>query len=57
LSPEEARKVIDAVVVVVGTWREVFGEGGVAAKDIEYIAPAFLPECFFLEEPPQPVGI
>ena len=57
LSSEEARKVIDAVVAVVGTWREVFGKEGVAAKDIEYIAPAFLPQCFFMEEPPQPVEI
>lgn len=57
LSPEGARKVINAVVVVVRTWREVFGEQGVAARDIEYIAPAFLPECFFLEDPPQPIEI
>ena len=48
---------IDAVVVVVGTWREVFGEEGVAAKDIEYIAPAFLSACFFQEGPPEPVEI
>jgi serine/threonine-protein kinase HipA len=57
LSPEEARKVIDAIVVVVRTWREVFEEADVAVKDIEYIAPAFLPESFFQEKPPQPVGI
>ena len=55
LSPDEARKMIDAIVAVVGTWREVFEEHGVAAKDIEHIAPAFLPECFFRKEPPQPV--
>ncbi len=57
LSPDEARKVIDAVVVAVGTWREVFESQGVAAIDIEYIAPAFLPECFFQKEPPQPVQV
>lgn len=55
LSREEARKLIDAVVAVVGTWREVFEAGGVAARDIEYIAPAILPQCFFLEDPPGPV--
>lgn len=57
LSTEEARNVIDAIVAVVKTWRDVFREQAVAAKDIEHIAPAFLPECFFLEEPPQPVEI
>ena len=55
LSPEEARKVLDAVVVVLTNWREAFEEAGVSAKDIEYIAPAFLPQSFFRNEPPQPV--
>jgi serine/threonine-protein kinase HipA len=57
LSREEAQKVIDEVVAVVRTWREVFEGEGVAAQDIEYIAPAFLPECFFRKEPPQAVGV
>jgi hypothetical protein len=26
---------------------------GISAKGIEYIAPAFLPECFFFEAPPR----
>jgi serine/threonine-protein kinase HipA len=54
LSGEEARAVIDAVVVAVRTWREVFERNGVTTKDIDYIAPAFLPECFFQEWQPQP---
>jgi len=57
LGRQEAQKVIDEVVEVVRTWREVFEQEGVAAKDIEYIAPAFLPECFFQKEPAQPIGV
>jgi serine/threonine-protein kinase HipA len=53
LSKEDARSVIDSVVAVVQTWQEVFEQRGVSAKDIEYLVPAFLPECFFWEEPPQ----
>jgi hypothetical protein len=30
-------------------------EAGVPAKDIDYMAPAFLRECFFFEKPPQRV--
>jgi serine/threonine-protein kinase HipA len=33
-------------------WREVFRASGVSAKDVDYIAPAFLPECFFFERAP-----
>jgi len=50
LSVDEARAVIDSIVAVVSKWRDVFDEMGVSAKDIEYIAPAFLPECFYFEE-------
>jgi serine/threonine-protein kinase HipA len=35
------------------TWREHFRACGVSAKDIDHIASAFLPECFFLDKPPQ----
>jgi len=35
------------------TWPDHIRACGVSAKDIEYIAPAFLPECFFFEKPPQ----
>jgi serine/threonine-protein kinase HipA len=51
LTLEAATKEIDAVVAVVRTWRDQFQSSGVSAKDIEYIASALLPECFFLEKP------
>lgn len=53
LTTEAARKEIENVVATVRTWREHFRTCGVSAKDIEYIAPAFLPECFFFERPPE----
>lgn len=52
LSIEEARDAIDGIVNVVRQWRESFFACGVSAKDIEYIAPAILPECFFVERRP-----
>jgi serine/threonine-protein kinase HipA len=47
LSAQEARDVINGIVAVIRQWRESFLACGVSAQDIEYIAPAFLPECFF----------
>ena len=38
-------------VATVRTWRDRFRASGTSAKAIEYIAPAFLPECFFFEGP------
>jgi serine/threonine-protein kinase HipA len=52
LSADEARKEIDNVTAIVRQWRESFFDCGVSAKDVEYIAPAILPECFFFERPP-----
>ena len=52
LSTEEARAEIDRLVDVVRYWRDTFFACGVSAKDIDYIAPAILPECFFFETPP-----
>jgi serine/threonine-protein kinase HipA len=52
LSAEEARQEIDGIVTVVRQWRESFFACGVSAKDIEHIAPAILPECFFFERRP-----
>lgn len=49
LSAQEARQVIDGMVAVIRQWRESFFACGVTAKDIEHIAPAILPECFFFE--------
>lgn len=51
LTTEAAKKEIDSVVATVRTWRDHFHALGVSGKDIEYIAPAFLPECFFFEKP------
>ena len=51
LTTEAARKEIENIVATVKTWRDHFRACGVSAKDIEYIGPAFLPECFFFEKP------
>jgi len=53
LTTEAARKEIENVAATVRTWRDHFRACGVSAKDVEYIAPAFLPECFFFEKPLQ----
>ncbi len=53
LTTEQARKEIENVVAVVRAWRDHFRTCGLSAKDIEYIAPAFLPECFLFEQPPE----
>jgi serine/threonine-protein kinase HipA len=52
LSAEEARIEIARVVQVVQLWRESFFACGVSARDIDYIAPAILPGCFFFEKRP-----
>jgi serine/threonine-protein kinase HipA len=51
LTIEAARTQIDQIVATVRSWRNHFRVCGVSAKDIEYIAQAFLPECFFFEKP------
>ena len=51
LDIEAARGEIDAIVATVRAWRDHFRASGVSAKDVEYIAHAFLPQCFFLEKP------
>ena len=52
LSAEEARGQIDRLVDVVRHWRDSFFVCGVSAEDIDYIAPAILPDCFFFERRP-----
>ena len=49
LSAEEARGQIDRLVDVVRHWRDGFFACGVSAIDIDYIAGAILPDCFFFE--------
>lgn len=51
LNIEAARVEIDKVVTTLRAWRDHFHTCGVSEKDIAYIAPAFLPECFFFERP------
>lgn len=55
LTTEQATKEVANVVAVVRAWRDHFRACGVSAKDTDYIAPAFLPECFFFEKSPQEV--
>lgn len=45
LPADEARREIEHIVAIIRQWQESFFACGVSAKDIEYIAPAFLPEC------------
>ena len=49
LSVEEARREIDRIIAVIQQWRDSFLACGVSVEDIERIAPAILPKCFFLE--------
>ena len=57
LPAEEARAEIDRLVDVVRHWRETFFACGVSTKDIDYIAPAMLPDCFFFERQPDDQNI
>jgi serine/threonine-protein kinase HipA len=52
LSMEDARAEIDRLVDGVRHWRDSFFACGVSAKDIDHIAPAILPDCFFHERRP-----
>jgi serine/threonine-protein kinase HipA len=53
LTTEAAKTEIEKMVATLRTWREHLRACGVSAKDTDYIAPAFLPECFFFENPPE----
>jgi len=53
LSTEAAAKEIERIAATLGGWRDHLRVSGISAKDVEYIAPAFLPECFFFDRPPQ----
>jgi serine/threonine-protein kinase HipA len=52
LSAADARKEIEQIVAVVRRWRESFIACGVSAQDVNFIAQAILPECFFFERRP-----
>jgi serine/threonine-protein kinase HipA len=53
LTAEAARKEIEIVVATVRGWRDHFRASGMSEKDVDTIAPAFLPDCFFFEKPPE----
>jgi serine/threonine-protein kinase HipA len=53
LPAEAAKKEIENIVATVRTWRDHFRACGVSEKDVDYMAQAFLPECFFFENPPE----
>ena len=53
LTAEAARKEIENSVTTVRTWRDHFRACGVSEKDVDYMAQAFLPACFFFEKPPE----
>lgn len=52
LSAEGARREIEDIVAIIRQWRGSFFACGVSAQDIEHIAPAILPQCFFFERQP-----
>jgi len=52
LSEGEARAEINRMTEVLQNWREIFFACGVSAKDVDLIAPALLPACFFFEKRP-----
>ncbi|MDP1536850.1 MAG: HipA domain-containing protein [Burkholderiales bacterium] len=51
LNKDAAKKEIDTIVEAVRGWREHFHQCGVSAQDVEHMASAFLPPCFFYEQP------
>lgn len=51
LSADAARQKIDRIVEVVQHWQTSFFACGVSASDIDTLAPAILPACFFFEQP------
>lgn len=51
LKPAAAKKEIDDIVATVRGWREHFHQCGVSAEDIDHMATAFLPPCFYYEQP------
>jgi serine/threonine-protein kinase HipA len=55
LEEERAREQIQQIASVIRSWRECFAACGVAANDIDYIAPAMLPPSFLSETPPDSV--
>ena len=49
LSSDDAGQVFERIADGVRRWRECFVACGVSARDVEHVAPAMLPEAFFLD--------
>jgi serine/threonine-protein kinase HipA len=45
--------VFERIADGVRRWRECFVACGVSARDVEHVAPAMLPETFFLDRRPE----
>ena len=55
LDRDEARAIVESMLVVVRTWREFFIERGVEQRSIEMLEQAILPPSFFRDTPPDPI--
>ena len=55
LTTDAARAEFERIVGVVRDWRTLFRSLGVAERDLDYIAPAFLPPSLFFDQPPMAV--
>src|ERR1019366_5932993 len=55
LTADAANHEFAKIVDVIKDWQAIFGSCHVADRDIDYVAPAFLPACLFFEEPPPPI--
>lgn len=55
LATEEARAIIDAMLAVVGSWREFYAARGVDERSIAMLEQAILPVSFYREDVPQAV--
>jgi serine/threonine-protein kinase HipA len=55
LTKEDAKALIDGMLAVVRSWREVFVKYGVEHRSIEMLEQAMLPPSFFRDLPADPV--
>lgn len=55
LNAEDAKAIIEQMLVVVRQWHAVFAQHGVAQHSIDHIEQAILPPCFFRDSPPDAI--
>lgn len=55
LTTDAARAEFERIVGMVRDWQTLFRSLGVAERDLDYIAPAFLPPSLFFDQPPTAV--